>query len=123
MLASGLSEMTYTDNDAEGDVCYKVEALLGQKRISQSENICVEIAEPEGPKEDVVYPNPVKEYLTISVSDIMNVKIFNITGAVVFSQDTKSKNFVIDMRPFESGAYILQLTTGSKVITEKIIVQ
>ena len=124
MLASGLSEMTYTDNDAEGDVCYKVEAFLDQKRISQSDTLCVNvIAEPEGPKEDVIYPNPVKEYLTISVSDIMNVKIFNITGAVVFSQDTSSENFVIDMRPFESGTYILQLTTESKVITEKIIVQ
>ena len=115
--------MTYTDNDAEGEVCYKVEALLDQKRISQSKTLCVEIAEPEGPKEDVIYPNPVREYLTISVSDIVNVKIFNITGAVVFSQDTSSKNFVIDMRPYESGTYILQLTTKSKVITEKIIVQ
>jgi hypothetical protein len=70
----------------------------------------------------LIFPNPVKDYLTVIYEDVLNVKIINITGAVVFSQDTNSENFVIDMRPFESGTYILQLTTETKVITEKIIV-
>jgi hypothetical protein len=123
MLTSGLSDLTYTDNEAEGDVCYKVEAVLNGKSISQSDTLCLSIAvEPDEVKKDLIFPNPVKDYLTVIYEDVLNVKIINITGAVVFSQDTNSENFVIDMRPFESGTYILQLTTETKVITEKIIV-
>ena len=121
LLVSGLSDLTYTDDDAEGDVCYKVEALLNGKSMSQSDTLCVNVP-TEGLKKDLIFPNPVKDYLTVIYEDVLNVKIINITGAVVFSQDTNSENFVIDMRPFESGTYILQLTTETKVITEKIIV-
>ena len=124
LLVSGLSNLTYTDNDAEGDVCYKVEALLNGKSMSQSDTLCVNIAvEPDDEKKDLIFPNPVKDHLTVIVEDVMNVKIINVTGAVLFEQDANGDSFVIDMRPFESGTYILQLTTETKVITEKIIVQ
>ena len=122
LLVSGLSDLTYTDNDAEGDVCYIVEALLNEKSISQSDTLCVNVP-TDGLKKDLIFPNPVKDYLTVIVEDVVNVKIINVTGAVVFNQDTDGESFAIDMRPYDSGTYILQLTTETKVITEKIIVQ
>ena len=118
LLASDLTKLTYTDSSAEGNVCYKVEALLDDKIVSQSDTVCVEV---ESFSKMKVYPNPVRNILTVKAKDIVNVKIVSITGAVVFDEDTNDASYEIDMNKFESGLYIVLITTKTEMITEKIV--
>ena len=84
-----------------------------------SEEICVEpIAEDEG---DKIFPIPTNDYLNIKYDNILNVKLFNITGAVVFDQDVSGDAYKIDMRRFMSGVYVVEIITAEEIITEKVI--
>ena len=68
----------------------------------------------------MICPNPVKDYLTIKAKDIINIKIFSATGAMLLNEDMKDETFTIDMKVFRSGTYIIHITTKDEVIIDKI---
>ena len=118
LLASDLTKSTYIDSSADGKVCYEVKAFLNEKLVSQSDTLCVEV---ESYSKTKVYPNPVRDVLTVKAKDVVNVKIISITGAVAYDEDTNDALCEIDMNKFESGLYIVQITTKTETITEKIV--
>ncbi len=118
LLVSNLSDLTYADKDASGEICYKVEALINEKLVSQSDTLCVEV---ESYSKTKVYPNPVRNVLTVKAKGVVNVKIISITGAVVYDEDTNDALCEINMNKFESGLYIVHITTKTETITEKIV--
>lgn len=118
LLVSDLTKLTYSDNSAEGKVCYEVKAFLDEKLVSQSDTLCVEV---ESLGKAKVYPNPVRNILTVKAKDVVNVKIISITGAVVYDEDTNDALCEINMNKFESGLYIVNITTKTEIITEKIV--
>ena len=85
--------------------------------IASSEEICV-APEPQGTR---IFPNPTNDYIYINAKDVINVKIVNVLGETVFNQDTNNTSFKVDMRSFESGTYIIQITTKTEIIKEKIV--
>ena len=71
-----------------------------------------------------VYPNPVKDVLTIeSGSGMKQVQIFNVTGQLVLSQQTDSKTITVNTSSLKSGVYFLKVTTDNASFDKKIVVQ
>jgi hypothetical protein len=71
-----------------------------------------------------VYPNPVKDVLTIKVKDITvsSVKIYDLLGKEVFAQQGLSKQ-ELDITNLNSGLYLLKIDTLDGTLNKKIIVE
>jgi hypothetical protein len=51
------------------------------------------------------------------------LEVFNAaTGEMVFSQDIIGKSFSINTAGWESGIYIVRVTVGNEVLSEKVVV-
>ncbi|MBR6775945.1 MAG: T9SS type A sorting domain-containing protein [Bacteroidales bacterium] len=120
LLASELTSLDYVDNDVEGKVCYKVEAMYDGSVIATSEEVCIEVSQPD--MEDAIYPGLTNDYINIRAKDIVNVKIVSMTGAVVYSLDTNEQEFRIDIRNLRSGTYVVHVTTTTASYAEKVVV-
>lgn len=71
------------------------------------------IENPEQQFGITLYPNPIRDVLTLSSGGfaIDAVKIYNMAGQMVFNQ--KSPEFTIALSGLSSGVYILEATSGS----------
>jgi hypothetical protein len=76
-----------------------------------------------------VSPNPATDKITISfpatTSENITIKIFSITGEVVFEKLQTSNikhQTAIDVTGLSNGLYFLNVQTGKEVITKKIVV-
>lgn len=69
----------------------------------------------------VIYPNPTKNNLTISgIEDKGTVEIYSTLGQKVFEQDFNGETtFHFDLA---SGIYMAKITSDSKVVTKKIVI-
>ncbi len=71
-----------------------------------------------------VYPNPVKDVLTIEGgSSIQKIQIYNTTGQLVLNQQTDSKTVTLNTSSLRSGIYFLKVTTANGTTDRKITVQ
>ena len=67
-----------------------------------------------------LYPNPVKDYLNIKLSnqlEIKNIKIYNMIGKMV----NETKNLEVDFTKMAKGIYLLKIITNKGITTKKII--
>ena len=72
------------------------------------------------------YPNPVKgNNLTVTTNSIdkKEVVLFNVLGRKVFTQSFTGTRKTLDITGINSGIYILKVTQGTKVATQKIIIE
>lgn len=70
----------------------------------------------------VVFPNPAKDVLNISLSDDLiygDVLLLDITGKLVLKENTSSNQLTLNTQKLSPGVYFLKV----KNITEKIVVQ
>ena len=73
-----------------------------------------------------LYPNPTSGILNIEVPNITEnaqVIITDITGKIILTQSISNNITTIDMTNQAQGIYILKLTLGSEIITQKISVE
>ena len=79
----------------------------------------------EGSTSDiVVFPNPVKDQLTIEskgFNDLYKVEILNVTGEKVYNSVTSSNKTIINTSAFSRGIYIIKVYTGKMQIVNKFI--
>ncbi len=73
----------------------------------------------------VVYPNPVKDVLTIkSKNQILGVKLTNKSGEIFFESNQISKKQVeLNITPYQKGLYFLKITLRDKTLIKKIIIE
>ena len=69
-----------------------------------------------------VYPNPVKDNLTIVAENMTRITITNTLGQVVLDEDVVNDSEVINMSQYEAGVYVVRITTESGVAVERISV-
>ncbi len=64
-----------------------------------------------------VYPNPVKDQLTLQGNGLRHVCVISITGVTIFESDVTDDKIVIDMQNLPHGLYLLNVQTkeGTKV--------
>jgi hypothetical protein len=131
LVASNIKSTTYTDPEEKniGDtVCYNISVIYNNANIIHSDDICIDTTsntdsylenEYDNPR---LYPNPTKNYVTISDNNnIESVKIYSITGAMLYEKITKGNKIEIDMSIFEQGIYLIQVTTEAETKTYKLI--
>ena len=69
-------------------------------------------------KEVSVYPNPAKNTLNISgVSNIVNIKIYNILGQMV----QENTSTAIDVSGLKAGNYFVRIETSEGVVSERFV--
>jgi hypothetical protein len=68
-----------------------------------------------------VYPNPANEIINV-VAPVKfdEVRLINTIGKVVYRNSNKATNLKILTQGFDPGMYILQIYTGTQVISKKI---
>jgi hypothetical protein len=124
-------EYTY---DAAGNRTHRDVIYIGEKKdnnkTGQSEKLSW--SDKIGEHNIVIYPNPVKEKLTVEIGDIDNaaisqsltgarMEIYSASGEWIYEdQKLKSKN-TIDFSGMQSGTYMLKITLGGKSSVWKII--
>ena len=75
---------------------------------------------PENADEAIsMYPNPVKDRLTVKAENIQSVEIYNLVGQRV-SVTTSS---VIDMSVLNQGIYFVRVHADEKIVTKRIVKQ
>ena len=70
---------------------------------------------------DVVslYPNPVKDRLTIKVENFQSVEVFNVVGQQVLT----STEAVVDMSGLQQGIYFIRVAADGKSVVKRIVKQ
>jgi photosystem II stability/assembly factor-like uncharacterized protein len=73
-----------------------------------------------------VYPNPVRDHMTIHLptsGESHSLKITNILGSVLYSETTTKENVNINMANQPKGVYFLTVESKEEKVTKKIIVE
>lgn len=72
-----------------------------------------------------IYPNPVNHTLNISNSktETLEVRLFNVLGQEVYGQSftDPAQEHQLDMATLKTGIYLVQIETGSGVLTKRIV--
>jgi len=74
----------------------------------------------------VIYPNPFNNQLFVRLKENVSagdVSITNLLGEVVYTSKVSSPNESIDLSSMRNGIYFLQIETGNKRATQKIVKQ
>ena len=66
-----------------------------------------------------MYPNPVKDMLTVKVDNLQWVEIFNLMGQLVMT----SSSSVIDFGDLNAGLYFVRVMAEGKTVTKRIVKQ
>ncbi|KAF5045502.1 hypothetical protein DSECCO2_480580 [anaerobic digester metagenome] len=131
-MIGSTEETTYTDDDQDalevnGTYCYTVTAVYEDCESPMSAEACVTLVDAPviGIGALSIYPNPANSSVNIEVTnDISHMVVYNYLGKVVAEQTiTKNKTIVLDVRNYESGAYLIKFTTNNgENLTRKIVV-
>ena len=66
-----------------------------------------------------LYPNPVKDRLTVKAENLQSVEVFNIVGQqVMISSET-----IIDMRTLTQGVYFVRVVCEGGMVTKRVVKQ
>lgn len=69
-----------------------------------------------------IYPNPVKDILTISLdTEITGIAIYNLLGQEVISEKPNVNEITINTSHLQLGTYVVKITSNEKVKTVKVI--
>lgn len=68
-----------------------------------------------------IYPNPVKDVLTVEASEYQNVEVFDLAGRCVISREI-SGVANIDMSQMPKGVYLVKMQNENGIVTRKVIV-
>lgn len=73
----------------------------------------------------LIYPNPAKGNLTISMPkfEIFDLRIYDIMGRLVLSEDKISQTFIISGNTLSKGSYIIHLSHAKGIITKKLMIE
>jgi hypothetical protein len=72
----------------------------------------------------IVYPNPVKDQLTIRVGRLNNgagIKLYNSKGALIVSKNLTTTTSTISLKGLAAGMYYVQVKNGEQITIQKIV--
>jgi len=70
-----------------------------------------------------IYPNPSNGLVTFSEAKDLQISIFNILGKEVFNSTILTNNERLNLSSLSSGIYLVNLTSGDKKDTRKLIIK
>ena len=73
-------------------------------------------------KNDInIFPNPVKDILTIENIENSKIMIYDISGKTVYLKQTNNNNEKINLSEFNRGVYFITISNNEEIITKKIV--
>lgn len=69
-----------------------------------------------------IYPNPTNGELNINVEGMRHISIVNALGQIVYNNNVKSCNKTINMSKYNTGIYMIHITTENGVIVRQVSV-
>jgi hypothetical protein len=69
----------------------------------------------------LVYPNPVKDHITIQCSAGAQVVVHDVTGRVVYTGCAKRSVYSVDMSAAVQGVYFVQVRQSGEVVVRKVV--
>ena len=69
-----------------------------------------------------IYPNPVKDRVTIETESVRHISISNMIGQLVFEGAAEGDSFEYDFSSQEVGVYLIRIETSNGTISKRIIV-
>jgi hypothetical protein len=128
-LLANTTETEYIDGDVTfgTEYCYVVTAVYEDCESGPSNEECLtpDNTSNLGTSSVSVYPNPSNSVVNIELTDnISQVVVYNYVGQVVFEQNvTKAQTVQLNVRNYESGAYLVKfVTTAGESFTKKVVV-
>ena len=70
-----------------------------------------------------VYPNPVKDILNINNANNSNIAIYNLSGQLVYTEQSYNDNVKVNLSGFNNGVYIVTVKSEDNISTHKIVKQ
>ena len=95
--------------------------------ITGDRNLVANVQYVEGVGENTkvgfdIYPNPVSDKLNVEATEaIDNIEIFNIAGAMVFSQKNCSNKVEIQTANLPAGTYVIRMTTQNTIEVRRFV--
>ncbi|RKR05672.1 putative delta-60 repeat protein/predicted secreted protein (Por secretion system target) [Flavobacterium sp. 90] len=70
-----------------------------------------------------LYPNPVKDFITIEMNSSDNAKlnVFNVTGQIILSKELKATATKLNISNLPTGVYMFQISNETGIVTKKVI--
>ena len=69
-----------------------------------------------------IYPNPTTGNLKIEAGELNAVSVFNLVGQKVFEENINGDEYIINMKEFGSGIYMVRINTVNGSTTQKVSV-
>ena len=66
-----------------------------------------------------LYPNPVKDKLTVKVENLQTIEVYNLVGQLVMTAESS----VVDMGSLKDGIYFVRVTADDKTMTKRVVKQ
>ena len=133
----GANKNDYTDTGANAEnvwYAYKViayyqeiDCLSAPAKSKYGNEYFVNIPSPVGIEDNAaqqisVYPNPVDDNLKIEAKGIKKITVVNLMGQKVYESEVNADEISLNMSDFQSGIYMIQVTTEGYTITERVSV-
>ena len=127
LIASNISELTYTDADAEiGDYIYKVTTVYIDCE-SDPASTSIIILGIEGYKNNfIVYPNPAKDYINIKGNDMKIITLYNSIGQKLNSVNMTNSDteYRINTQNYPTGIYFVEIMQSNNISSKvKVIIE
>lgn len=126
---SKVNDLLYVSYDEQNYVCsqYSPIPLVSESKLWQAHVAVVKIngltSLDERLKEPtlLLYPNPVKEEMHVSVNSRGTLRLINMVGEIVYSTEVEAGERNIHLPRTESGLYVLQFTTEKGWSQKKVV--
>jgi gingipain R len=125
-----VTELSYLDKDLDPETtyCYQVEVVYNDcEETLMSNEACLTVQPPISINEPAgqtfqIFPNPVHGTVNIT-GDIVptNVRIYNITGQLMYETETCTKDMSISVLTMPAGIYFIKIDIDNGSITQKLI--
>ena len=69
-----------------------------------------------------IYPNPTNSELNIYLNDLFSLEFYDISGKMLFYQNSLYKSFKLNTSNFNSGVYFIKIYSNKLVKTKKILI-
>ena len=69
-----------------------------------------------------VYPNPVRDFVTISGENLSNISVFNALGQMVYDAPVSTQSITLDLGKYEAGVYMVRVAGENGVSVRRVTV-
>ena len=70
--------------------------------------------------EVAVYPNPTQNVVNVVAPGINHITLLNVLGQVLYDTEAEGNSHVLDLSQYESGMYLVRVSTESGVVVKQI---